>query len=69
MIIQAKENKDVVPFKELKPGEVFKDGDNNFLIKIEEHCSMNAVWLEDGSVTSFCDNTIVVRAHGRYTED
>ena len=74
MIIQEKENNNVVPFGTLEAGEVFKNGDGCFLMKTKasEHYSdygPNAVYLDHGIITSFLDNTIVVRANGRFVEE
>lgn len=71
MIIQKKEIKDAVPFGALEPGDVFKNGDGCFLMKIKpyEHCSHNAVYLDRGSLTSFLNNTSVVRVYGKFIEE
>lgn len=71
MIIQEKEVKDVVPFGTLETGDVFKNGDGCFLMKIKtcEHCGHNAVYLDCGLITSFLDSTIVVRVCGKFTEE
>lgn len=71
MIIQNKEVKDAVPFGTLVTGDVFKNGDGCFLMKIKpyEHCSHNAVHLDCGSLTSYLNNTIVVRVQGKFVEE
>lgn len=71
MIIQKKEVKDSVPFGTLEAGDVFKNEDGCFLMKIKtyEYCGHNAVYLEGGSLTSFLNNTIIVRVQGKFMEE
>lgn len=63
MKISFKENKNP-KFKDLKPGDVFKNYLSNYLVKLDTKDAGNAVCLSDGSIFCYEDehNVILVNA-------